>query len=606
MGNRARPGPVRNDELNPIAEDDVKRFEERTDPRSGERYLAVFERGSRIKDDPLLNKGTCFTREERERLGLDGLLPPAVQTQEEQEARAYGNYVKAGDPVQRYLFLAGLQDRNEVLFYRLVLKHLEEMIPVIYTPTVGKACEHYSHIYRRARGLYVSTEHRGHIESVLRDSPYDEPRIIVVTDNEAILGLGDQGVGGMPIAIGKLALYSVGAGIHPAACLPLDLDVGTNNPALLADPLYLGVRQRRLRGAEYLSLLDELVEAIAKVFPRALVQWEDFANRTAFEVLERYRRRILSFDDDIQGTGAVIVAGIRSAARQVGRTLEDERVLFYGTGASGGGCALAVRHAMREAGVPEKELSHRVLCLDSKGVIVADRHGLEYPKQSLAAEPAMVAGWPRAQDGSIGLAEAVRAFHPTVLVGTSGQPGAFTEEIVHDMFTFCRRPIFLPISNPTNKAEACPEDLMRWTKGSAVIGTGSPFPDVHYEGRTFVIGQGNNALVFPGIGLGATAVQARQLPDGAFAAASRALFEFTQREVGSAPGAPIYPPVSRLRDVSREVAIAVGQALVDLEAAPHIERAEIERRVTAAMWEPEYLPYRLEVPAAKEREPATR
>jgi len=584
----------------------VKRFEERTDPRSGERYLAVFERGSRIKDDPLLNKGTCFTREERERLGLDGLLPPAVQTLEEQEARAFGNYVKAGDPVQRYLFLAGLQDRNEVLFYRLVLKHLEEMIPVIYTPTVGKACEQYSHIYRRARGLYVSAQHRGHIESVLRGAPYDEPRIIVITDNEAILGIGDQGVGGMPIAIGKLALYTVGAGIHPAACLPLDLDVGTNNPALIADPLYLGVRQRRLRGAEYLALLDELVEAIAKVYPRALVQWEDFANRTAFEVLERYRRRILSFDDDIQGTGAVVVAGIRSAARQVGRKIEDERVLFYGTGASGGGCALAVRHAMREAGVPEKELSRRVLCLDSKGVIVGDRHGLEYPKNVVAADPALVADWPRAHDGSIGLAEAVHAFHPTVLIGTSGQPGAFTEEIVRDMFAACPRPIFLPISNPTSKAEACPEDLVRWTRGAAVIGTGSPFPDVHYEGRTFVIGQGNNALVFPGIGLGATVVQARELPDGAFAAAGRALFEFTQREIGSQPGSPIYPPVSRLRDVSREVAVAVGVALVELEAAPHIEREEIERRVAASMWVPEYLPYRLEAPVAREMATANR
>ena len=572
----------------------MKRFEERTDAGSGERYLAVFERGARLKDDPLLNKGTCFTEEERLGLGLEGLLPITVQTPEEQETRVYGNYLKAGDPVQRYLFLAALQDRNEVLFHRLVHRHLEEMIPIIYTPTVGRACELYSQIYRRARGMYVSTRNRGHVAQMLASAPFEEPSVIVITDNEAILGIGDQGVGGMPIAIGKLALYTAGAGIHPARCLPLDLDVGTDNPALLADPLYLGVRERRLRGAPYVELLDELVEAIARVFPRALVQWEDFASRNAFQVLERYRHRLLSFNDDIQGTGAVVVAGIRSALRQVGRRMEDERVMFYGTGASGGGCAIAVRHAMREAGVPESELSRHVLCLDSHGVITSDRRALEFPKNVLAADAAWVAGWPRGDDGRIGLLDAVRAFQPTVLVGTSGQPGAFDERIVGTMLSGCARPIVLPISNPTSKAEAAPADILRWTNGAAIVGTGSPFPNVHHDGHEIVIGQGNNALVFPGIGLGATAVGARTLPDGAFGAASRALFEFTQREVGSHPHAPIYPPVTRLREVSRDVAIAVGAALVEMDAAPPIPRDEIERRVTEAMWEPEYLPYRYE------------
>ncbi|MEK7329260.1 MAG: oxaloacetate-decarboxylating malate dehydrogenase, partial [Candidatus Eisenbacteria bacterium] len=405
----------------------MKRFEPRVDPETGERYLAVFERGDRLKDDPLLNKGTCFTRGERERLGLLGLLPPAVQSFEEQASRAYGNYLQSGDDVRRYLFLAGLQDRNETLFCRLVLDHLEEMVPVIYTPTVGKACEQYSHIYRRARGLYVSLEDRGRIAALLRNAAGDEPRIIVITDNEAILGIGDQGVGGMPIAIGKLALYTVGAGIHPAHGLPLDLDVGTNNPARLADPLYLGVRQRRLRGEPYLALLDELVEAIARVFPRALVQWEDFASRNAFAILERYRRRILSFNDDIQGTGAVVVAGLRGALRQVGRRLEDERVVVFGAGASGAGSALAVRSAMREAGVPEADLARRVVCLDSQGMILADRPGLDGAKREVAADPALVAGWPRGGAGAVPLADVVTGFRPTVLVGASGQPGAFTE-----------------------------------------------------------------------------------------------------------------------------------------------------------------------------------
>ena len=569
-------------------------FEPQIDPANGERYIAVSKRGLALKDDPLLNKGTCFTMEERERLGLLGLLPPAVQSPEKQEARAYANYVRAGDDVRRYLFLAGLQDRNETLFCRLVLHHLEEMVPVIYTPTVGKACEQYSQIYRRARGAYVSIEDRGRVARLLQNVAADPPRVIVITDNEAILGIGDQGVGGMPIAIGKLALYTVGAGIHPAQCLPLDLDVGTDNPRLLEDPLYLGVRRARVRGESYLALLDELVEAIARAFPRALVQWEDFSNRTAFAVLERYRRRLLSFNDDIQGTGAVVVAGIRSALRQVGRSLVDERIVFLGAGASGAGSALAVRAALRAAGGPEHELARRVLCLDSQGLIVAGRPGLSGAKKEIAADSSLVAGWTGAWNGgdhaNIALAQVVPAFAPTILVGASGHPGAFSEAIIRDLLRGCSRPIVLALSNPTSKTEVAPEDFIRWTEGGGVIGTGSPFPPVEHRGRTHTIGQGNNALIFPGVGLGATAVGARWLPDVAFTAAAEALFEFTARS--SVAGDPIYPPIARLRDVARAVAIAVGCALVDSGAAPAMERAEIERRVAAGIWTPEYLPYR--------------
>jgi malate dehydrogenase (oxaloacetate-decarboxylating) len=578
----------------------MKRFQGRVDPTTGERYLPVVERGDRLQDDPILNKGTCFTREEREQLGLQGLLPPAVQSFEEQAARAYGNYLSAGDDVRRYLFLAGLQDRNETLFCRLVLDHLDEMVPVIYTPTVGKACEQFSHIYRRARGLYVSSQDRGRIADVVRNAALEPPRIIVVTDNEAILGLGDQGVGGMPIAIGKLALYTGGAGIHPAQCLPLDLDVGTTNPARLADPLYLGVREGRLRGTPYLTLLDELVETIATVFPRALVQWEDFTSHNAFTVLERYRQRIPSFNDDIQGTGSVVVAGLRSALRQVGRSLPDERVVFYGAGASGAGSALAVRSAMREAGVPEAELARRVWCLDSRGLILADRPGLAGAKRELAADPSWVADWPRGADGGIALADVVAGVRPTVLVGASGQPGAFTEAIVREMLRGCERPIVLALSNPTDKCEVVPADLIRWTHGAAVIGTGSPFAPVEHAGRTHTIGQGNNVFIFPGVGLGATAVGARWLPDAAFNAASRALFEFTTGggSAGIAPGASIYPPLARLREVSRAVAMAVALALIEAGAAPPMPRAEVEREVAAGTWEPEYLPYRAAAPLA--------
>lgn len=573
----------------------MKRFEEQRDPASGERYLAVSARGAGLTDDPVLNKGTCFTRVERERLGLVGLLPPAVQTPEEQESRAYANYVLAGDDVRRYLFLAGLQDRNETLFCRLVLDHLEEMVPIIYTPTIGTACEQYSHIYRRARGLYISIEDRGRIADLLRTTVQDEPRVIVITDNEAILGIGDQGVGGMPIAVGKLALYTVAAGIHPALGLPLDLDVGTDNPVRLADPLYLGVRRKRERGESYLAVLDELVEGIGRTFPHALVQWEDFANRNAFDVLQRYRRRVLSFNDDIQGTGAVVVAGIRSALRQVGRRLEDERILFFGAGASGAGSALAVRAALRAAGVAEAELARHVVSLDSQGLILAGRPGLDGAKHEIAADPALVADWPRAEGGAFLLADVVRGFRPTVLVGASGQPGAFSEAIVRDVLRGCPRPIVLALSNPTSKTEVTPEDLIRWTEGAAVMGTGSPFAPVEYRGRTYTIGQGNNALIFPGVGLGATAVGARWLPDEAFTAAANALFEFTAAHPSA--GDPVYPSVLRLREVSRAVAIAVGCALVEGGAAPELSRAAVEQRVTTSIWEPEYLPYRAAVGA---------
>jgi malate dehydrogenase (oxaloacetate-decarboxylating) len=568
----------------------VKRFEERTDAATGERYLSVFARGAALTEDPVLNKGTCFTRAEREALGLLGLLPPSVQTPDEQLARAYGNYLETGDDVRQYLFLADLQDRNESLFCRLVLNHLPEMVPIIYTPTVGKACEQYSHIYRRARGLYISKTERGRMADVLRHAAIDDPRVIVLTDNEAILGIGDQGVGGMPIAIGKLALYTVGAGIHPARCLPIDFDAGTDNPARLDDPLYLGARHRRLRGAEYVALLDELVEAMATVFPHALVQWEDFASANAFTVLQRYRRRLLSFNDDIQGTGAVVVAGIRTGLRDVGRAIEDAKIVFFGAGASGAGCALAVRAAMRAAGMSEAEIARRVLSLDSKGLIVTSRPGLDGIKRDIAVDRSVVAGWTPSPDGTFDLATVVRHFAPSVLVGVSGQAGAFTEAIIGDLVRGCPRPIVLALSNPNSRIEATPADLIRWTHGAAVVGTGGPFAPVVHNGTTHTIGQGNNVFIFPGVGLGATAVGAQWLPDDAFSAAADALVECTTRS-GMA-GAGIYPPLSDLRHISRDVGLAVARTVISLGAAPPLPDDEIRRRVLAGIWEPAYLPYR--------------
>lgn len=563
-------------------------FEERLDPETGETYWAVNGEGEAVLDDPLLNKGTCFTQGEREAFHLHGLLPPGVATEEEQRARAYENYLRSGSDVQRYLFLASLQDRNETLFYRLLLDHLEEMAPIVYTPTVGKACEQFSHIYRRPRGVYLSIDDRGRIAGILRQASHPNVRVIVATDNEAILGIGDQGVGGMGIPIGKLALYTAGAGFHPSRCLPLDIDVGTDNKALLDDPLYLGVPRRRVRGEEYDALIDEIVDAIREVFPRALLQWEDFSNRNAFRVLSRHRSRFLSFNDDIEGTGAVVTAGIRSAVHKVRRKLAEERIVFFGAGASGAGSALAVRRALLDAGVPASELSSRVICLDSKGLIVADRSGLEAEKAAIAAPVELVRSW--GHSGPWTLERVVSCFHPTVLVGASGQPGAFTEPIVRTMRERCDRPVILPISNPTSKCEATPEDLLGWTGGAAVVGTGSPFSPVEVGGIVHEIGQGNNALVFPGVGLGAVAVEARRLTDEAFDAASRAVFEFTEKS--DRAGSPIYPPLSKLREISFQVALAVGQALVSEGAAPERTPKDVEARVRGMIWDPVYRPYR--------------
>jgi malate dehydrogenase (oxaloacetate-decarboxylating) len=568
-----------------------QRFEDRVDPRTGEEYRAVFVRGPALKDDPLLNKGTCFTLDERDAFGLRGLLPPAVSSPEDQAQRSYENYLNAGDDVGRYLFLAALQDRNETLFFRLLLDHLEEMVPIVYTPTVGKVVERYSHIYRRPRGVYVSGFDRGRVAEVLANAERDRTEVIVVTDNEAILGIGDQGVGGMGIAVGKLALYTAGAGIHPAHGLPVTLDVGTDNAALLEDPLYLGVRHARLRGDAYFSLVDELVEAIADVCPGALVQWEDFASQRAFDVLRRYRRRLPSFDDDIQGTGAVVEAGVRTALARIGRRLADERVVFYGAGASGAGCALQLRRALAAEGLGASQLAARVLCLDSRGLILADRPGLAGYKADIAADPALVGGWPPGPDGSFRLPDVVRHFKPTVLVGVSGQPGSFTEEIVRTMLGGCNRPIVLALSNPTHKVEATPAQILRWTNGAAVVGTGSPFPPVRVNDVVYRIGQCNNALVFPGIGLGARIAGARWLPDEIFGAAARAVHRFAGS--GGEPGASIYPPISRLRDVSRDVAAAVARTIVDSGQVRRLTPAEIDGRVAAAMWEPAYRPYRV-------------
>jgi len=566
----------------------MKQFEDRIDPKTDQRYRLVRSSGAGLKANPLLNKGTSFSQDERETFALEGLLPPAISTWAEQQERVYEGYLRQTDPLAKYLELTSLQDRNETLFYRLLIDHIEEMAPIVYTPTVGKACQQFSHLYQRPRGLYINLHQRGRIEQILRNATIDDCRVMVVTDNEAILGLGDLGVGGMGIPIGKLTLYTAGAGIHPAHCLPVDLDVGTNNTDLLRDPLYLGIREPRARGDEYYSFIDEFADAVKKVFPRALVQWEDFSNETAFTILERYRDKLPSFDDDIQGTGAVIAAGVLAAVKRTPRPLGDERIVILGAGAAGGGCAFALRVAMEAEGVPADHAKRQVLCLDSRGLILSGRPGLRGHKAEQATDAKLVSDWKGGLDGVFELAAVVENFKPTVLIGTSGQPGTFTEPLIRKMASHCEQPIVMPLSNPTSMAEATPEHLMRWTNGKAIIGTGSPFDPVTHNGVSYGIGQANNVLIFPGAGLGAIAVGATAVPDSAFLAAAQALVAFSD----PSPTAPLFPPLSALREVSHVVARAVGRAIVEAGAAPECSPEEIDRKIAEAIWDPAYLPYR--------------
>ncbi len=550
----------------------------------GRGRLEVPYRGFDLVLHPMYNKSSAFTAEERVAFGLEGLLPMVVSTMAQQAERAYGHIQRKTEPLEKYIGMAALQDRNEHLFFRVLLDHLDELLPIVYTPTVGQASKRYSHIFRRGRGLWITPIHRGRIASVLRNSPYAGVRLIVATDNEAILGIGDQGAGGMVIPIGKLAIYSAAAGIHPATTLPVSLDVGTDNEELLGDPLYLGWREQRLRGEDYDSLIEEFVEAVREVFPDALLQWEDFRKENAFELLERYRDRLPSFNDDIQGTGATALAGFRAADRISGARFADHRVAIVGGGAAGKGIALQLADALRAAGVPKDEVLGRIAVLDSAGLITAERPRLDHYKRELAWPTELVRAAGLGDD--LGLAAVVEAFRPTALIGTSGQSGIFTESIVRAMAEGVERPIVFPFSNPTDQAEATPEDLLRWTDGKALVATGSPFPAVEHGGRTISIGQGNNALIFPGVGLGALVAEAREVTDRMFSKAARALAESVTEDELSRER--LYPSIARLREVTRHVAEAVVRQAGEEGVGREIEDGAIAGEVERAMWTPEY------------------
>ena len=549
--------------------------------------LAVKKRGHDLIRDPMLNKGTALTREERKALGVEGLLPHRVMTMEAQARRVHEALQGKNTPLGKYVDLADLQERNEQLYYRVLCDHLEELMPIVYTPTVGLATQRYSHVYRRGRGIWITPDHKGKIARVLREAVGERDiRLMVVTDNEAILGIGDQGAGGMALAIGKLALYCAAAGIHPRHTLPVSLDVGTNNELLLEDDMYVGYPGRRLRGREYDELVQEFVEAVVEVLPGAVVQWEDLRKDNALKILDRYRNTVPSFNDDIQGTGAVVLAGVISAMRISGEDITRQRVLVYGAGAAGLGIVRQVRGAVLEAGGNPAQ----VAVMDSRGLLVADQDFAEAYKRDLAMSVDL------ARDLGLGepqsratLLDVVRAFKPTVLVGASGQPRSFTEEVVREMVRHVKHPVILPISNPTDLTEAYPADVLEWTAGKALVATGSPFPPVSYRGREIVIGQCNNVFIFPGLGMGALLAKTATISSGMVRSAAYAVAQnVSEEELASGM---LFPEVSRLREISRKVARAVMKVASEEGIGTPMTEDDRTRALDEFIWEPVYQEY---------------
>jgi len=538
--------------------------------------------GHLLLDHPLLNEGSAFTEAERRRRRLLGLLPYHSSTVDEQLTRVYENYKRKDSDLERYIFLNSLQDRNETLFYRLLREHITEMMPIIYTPTVGEGCRRYSHVFRRPRGLYISYPYREEIAALLDNAPAQNVEVIVVTDGERILGLGDLGVGGMGIPVGKLALYTLCAGIHPATTLPIILDVGTDNQELLNDPLYLGWRHERVRGEEYDQFIEAFVQAVMMKFPHVLLQWEDFSKNNAPRILERYRDRLCTFNDDIQGTGAVTVAGLLAATKLTKTRLSDHRIVILGAGSSAIGICDQIVAAMRAEGVAAEAAKKSLWLVDSQGLVHNERK-LDAFKEKYAQPFDRTAEWRLDDSARVTFADVVCNVHPTILIGTSAQTGAFTEQIVRDMAAHTERPIIFPLSNPTSKSEAIPADLIAWTEGRALIATGSPFTPVPFDGREIRIGQCNNSFIFPGVGLGVIASGARRVTNAMFVAAARVLSEFSpalQDEHGS-----LYPPLERVREISKSVALAVAHEAQESGLAEVANAEGLERRVSEKMWQ---------------------
>jgi len=538
--------------------------------------LSKFPKGMDLLRDAILNKGTAFTEEERDALGLRGLLPPRVHTQEAQLARVLGNIRRKETDLEKYIFLMALQDRNEALFTRLLLDNIEEMVPIVYTPTVGKACQEYGHIFRRPRGLFIAAKHQGRIRDILNNWIHRDVRVIVVTDGERILGLGDLGVDGMGIPVGKLALYTACAGIHPAQCLPVTLDVGTNNEQLLKDPLYIGMQHRRLRGERYDELIEEFILAVQDVFPQALIQFEDFANRNAFRLLHKYRDRVCTFNDDIQGTAAVAVSGLYAALRITGKPLNEQKILFLGAGEAGTGIGELMVAAMMEEGISEAEARAHCWFVDSKGLIVNSREDLTAHKRAFAHDHAPLAD----------LLSAVKALAPTAIIGASGQPGTFTPQVLQSMAEINNHPIVFALSNPTDKSECTARDAYNWTQGRAVFASGSPFAPVTHRGRTYIPGQGNNVYIFPGIGLATVACNIRHITDEMFLAAAKCLAgQVSETDLNKGC---IYPSLKNIRQVSLNIATAVAELAYTRGLADLPRPEDLQTYIGSQVYDPTY------------------
>jgi malate dehydrogenase (oxaloacetate-decarboxylating)(NADP+) len=535
--------------------------------------------GEELLHDSSLNKGTAFTEEERDALGLRGLLPPRVFTIEQQVGRVMENYKRKPTDLERFIHLSALQDRNETLFYKVIMDHIVELMPIIYTPVVGKACQEYGHIYRSARGVFITKRDKGRMSAVLRNWRTTETRVIVVTDGERILGLGDLGANGMGIPVGKLCLYTACAGVDPQLCLPITLDVGTNNESLLNDPLYLGIKEKRLRGAEYDEVIEEFVQAVQEVFPTCLLQWEDFGNKNAFRILRKYRDRICTFNDDIQGTASVALAGIYSALRITRGKLAEQKFVFLGGGEAAVGISDLIVSAMVADGLSHEEAKKRCWLVDSKGLVVKSRDDLQEHKL----------GYAHAHEPVRDLLAAVKSLKPTALIGVSGQPSNFTEDIVRTMGEINEQPIIFALSNPTSKAECTAEEAYKWTGGRAIFASGSPFDPVKFGGKRYVPGQGNNAYVFPGVGLGCVACGAKHVTDEMFFEAAKALAGLVTDE--ELKHGCIYPPLTKIREVSGVIAAAVAEVAYNRDLATFPRPSDLLEHAKAQMYWPVYPTY---------------
>ncbi|WP_325892780.1 NAD-dependent malic enzyme [Grimontia sp. NTOU-MAR1] len=554
------------------------------------RPLYIPYAGPALLETPLLNKGSAFSVEERMFFNLEGLLPEAIESIEEQAERAYKQYLRFENDMDKHIYLRNIQDTNETLFYRLVNNHISEMMPIIYTPTVGAACENFSEIYRRGRGLFISYPNRYRIDDMLNNASRQNVKVIVVTDGERILGLGDQGIGGMGIPIGKLALYTACGGISPAYTLPIVLDVGTNNPQRLSDPMYMGWRHTRVTGQDYDDFIEEFIQAVQHRWPDALIQFEDFAQKNAMPILERYKDRVCCFNDDIQGTAAVTVGSLIAACKAAGTTLAEQRITFLGAGSAGCGIAEAIIAQMVSEGITDKEARQRVFMVDRWGLLLDSMPNLLDFQQKLVQKSRAIKDW-ELQDNNVSLLDVVKNAKPTVLIGVSGAPGLFSEEVIKAMHVNCERPIVFPLSNPTSRVEATPFDILRWTNGEALVATGSPFEPVVLDGgKTFTIAQCNNSYIFPGIGLGVLAVEAKRVTDEMLMESSRALAECSP--LAKFGRGPLLPALEEIHSVSRHIALAVAKKAIEQGVALELAEDALQERIDAIFWQPKYRQYK--------------